>query len=135
VNLLITGTVDGWTSAQCAYVTEFLKNQRPRVLHGAARGVDSECHDIARWFALPIWVHPGSVKSNLANLDMTSPLCCVEPPAPPLVRNMTMVNRAHLVIAVPRGEEQLRSGTWATIRYARKQGKHLVIVYPSGRVE
>jgi hypothetical protein len=38
-----------------------------------------------------------------------------------------------VVIACPfERTEQQRSGTWATVRMARKAGKPLVIVYPQG---
>ena len=32
----------------------------------------------------------------------------------------------------PRNHEELRSGTWMTIRYAKKIGKKLVIIWPNG---
>jgi len=39
------------------------------------------------------------------------------------------------MIATP-GEvdEQLRSGTWSTVRFARKQGKPVHVILPDGRV-
>lgn len=54
-----------------------------------------------------------------------------EQPANPLVRNHTMVDLASVVIAAPSSlEEQQRSGTWATIRYARKQKKEVILLNP-----
>jgi len=44
-----------------------------------------------------------------------------------LARNRMMVDRAEMVIAFPRGPEVLRSGTWATVRYARKENKQVVV--------
>jgi hypothetical protein len=39
-------------------------------------------------------------------------------------------------LACPRGyTEELRSGTWATIRYARKTGVPYVIIFPDRTVE
>lgn len=57
----------------------------------------------------------------------------VRPAKPPLIRNHDIVNNVELMIACPfETTEQLRSGTWATIRYTRKQKKHLIIIWPDG---
>ena len=50
-----------------------------------------------------------------------------------LVRNHNIVEETNLLIATP-GEmtEKLRSGTWATIRWAIKKHKTAVIVFPDG---
>ncbi len=41
-----------------------------------------------------------------------------------------------LMVAAPKSfAEELRSGTWATVRYARKQKKPVVIVFPDGSVQ
>lgn len=53
-----------------------------------------------------------------------------------LDRNREIVDSVDLMIATPGVfKEVLRSGTWATIRYARARGGLLVIVYPDGTVE
>jgi predicted Rossmann fold nucleotide-binding protein DprA/Smf involved in DNA uptake len=44
------------------------------------------------------------------------------------------VNETGVLVAMPDGPEELRSGTWATVRYARKQGKDGRIIYPDGLV-
>ena len=52
---------------------------------------------------------------------------------PPLDRNRDIVDACDVLIATPKDfVEELRSGTWATVRYARKQRKPLVIVWPNG---
>ncbi len=54
---------------------------------------------------------------------------------PYLARNRDIVNAADVLIAGPGGmEEIMRSGTWATVRYARKKQKPVIIVYPNGEV-
>ena len=53
-------------------------------------------------------------------------------PADYLVRNRAIVDAADVMIACPDGPERLRSGTWATIRYARKVGKDLCVIGPDG---
>jgi len=43
-------------------------------------------------------------------------------PEPYLARNHNMVDMINLLLAVPDGPERPRSGTWATVRYARRVG-------------
>ena len=58
----------------------------------------------------------------------------VHTPKDYLERNHDIVDETDMLIATP-GEEQevQRSGTWATIRYARKQKRTILTIYPSGR--
>ena len=52
---------------------------------------------------------------------------------PFLDRNKHIVDKSDMLLAFPRMmEEELRSGTWSTIRYARKKNKALKIFYPDG---
>lgn len=55
---------------------------------------------------------------------------------PYLQRNKDIVDETDVLIATPKGnEEELRSGVWATIRYARKQKKKIVIIFPDGSIK
>lgn len=56
------------------------------------------------------------------------------PEKPYLVRNRHIVRASDLMIACPSGTKEIQrgSGTWATIRYARKDGVPLVIIWPNG---
>jgi len=57
-------------------------------------------------------------------------------PKPYLERNRDIVDETDELIACPRAKlEQQRSGTWATIRYARKMGKPITIIFPDGRIK
>ena len=59
----------------------------------------------------------------------------IRPAKPPLDRNHDIVERCDLLIATPHTvEEQLRSGTWATIRYARKVHRPHYIIRPCGQL-
>lgn len=52
-----------------------------------------------------------------------------------LVRNKIIVDESTHMLFTPKGyEEELRSGTWSTIRYARKKNKEGLIVWPDGRI-
>jgi hypothetical protein len=56
-------------------------------------------------------------------------------PKPPLVRNEVIERETGLLLAAP-GEviEQHRSGTWSTVRFARKMGRAIWIVRPDGTI-
>lgn len=54
---------------------------------------------------------------------------------PPLERNRYIVNASEGMIAMPiTMEEQRRSGTWATIRYARNVKKPVLVIGPNGQI-
>jgi hypothetical protein len=60
-------------------------------------------------------------------------------PKPYLERNHDIVDETTILIACPNGEERMRSGTWATVRYARQrilnhEGQLTIIISPSGQV-
>ena len=68
---------------------------------------------------------------NLA-LDMSDE---VRDPLPYLERNRAIVDACDILIACPKGmQEEQRSGTWATVRYARRRDRPIVIVWPDGTV-
>lgn len=48
-------------------------------------------------------------------------------------RNHNIVDESDMLVAFPSTKSEiLRSGTWATIRYARKQNKLVLIIFPDG---
>lgn len=56
-------------------------------------------------------------------------------PIGPLDRNQLIVDSVEMMLAFPgKMAEQQRSGTWFTIRYARRQGTPLAIFWPDGSV-
>lgn len=60
------------------------------------------------------------------------------PEKPPLERNHDIVDAlkgvGDYLVATPKGEEIVRSGTWATVRYAKKKHKQIYVIYPTGKV-
>lgn len=51
-------------------------------------------------------------------------------------RNHSIVDNTEVLIAISKTKEwELRSGTWATIRYAQKLGRPVHIIYPNGDTE
>lgn len=58
------------------------------------------------------------------------------PPLEYKERNKAIVRASQVVIVAPGTEKEIfRSGTWQTVRFARKYKRPLTIIYPSGRVE
>jgi acetylornithine deacetylase/succinyl-diaminopimelate desuccinylase-like protein len=121
------------TDQQKHWVAIYLENFKcSRFHHGDCVGADSEAHDIAAKSGYPIVIHPPSYNSKRAFCEKISTAQVLSPKWY-IDRNHDIVDSSEIVLAAP-GEstEQLRSGTWATIRYAKKKGKPLIIVFPDG---
>ena len=94
--------------------------------HGDCIGADKESHDIAM-------ERPNIVTVIHPPINETKRAFCgslfIKPPKNYLERNHDIVNETDFLIAAPAEDvEQLRSGTWATVRFARKQGKTVWIL-------
>lgn len=50
-------------------------------------------------------------------------------------RNHDIVDATEWLIATPKKFEEIRSGTWATVRYAKKVKKPVTIIWPDGSIE
>lgn len=136
-----TGTRKGMTDQQKQSFRELLKELarddfRFEFHHGCCLGADAKATDIAdrMYYSSTIIAHPSDLKGMTSELALN--WSQVHHPAkPPLDRNKDIVNASDMMIACPENaEEQLRSGTWATVRYCRKVGKPLAIVLPGGEV-
>jgi len=57
------------------------------------------------------------------------------PEKPYLERNRNIVDAVEILIAFPDGPERIRSGTWSTIRYARKTNVPDILFWPDGTIE
>jgi hypothetical protein len=134
MKISVTATRIGLTTKQSKAAVMLLRKLKPDILiHGAANGGDSELHDLAKLMGINVEVYPAvGVASNVNNLHYVDG-DVIHFPAAPLVRNKTMIDAASITLAFP-GEmyEVLRSGTWASIRYARSKGTTLYIIYPNG---
>jgi hypothetical protein len=94
-------------------------------LHGDCKGADAQAHDIARLAGLKVIIYPPINSHDRAFMDGDE----VKAPAPYLQRNRHIVDDCDVLIAAPWSPiEVLRSGTWATVRYARKIGRPIRIV-------
>lgn len=121
-----TGTQQGMTVFQMDALCQLLAEHRPSEFHhGDCVGADYQAHTIAKELGIKIVIHPpANAKARAycsADLKM--------PEKPYLERNHNIVDCSDLIIAAPKSQrEQLRSGTWATVRYTRKQQKELIIL-------
>ena len=101
------------------------------LIHGDCVGADAEVHALAIELGLDIHIYP-------CNLNQYRAYCSgavyTAKSKAPLIRNHDIVDSVNLIIATPSGSEKLRSGTWATIRYAKKQKCKLIIIAPDGAV-
>jgi hypothetical protein len=128
----MTGTSTGMTDPQKLRAYKLFKYYGITELHhGDCIGADEQCHRIAVRMKMKIVIHPPTDDKKRAHCKLGHPI--ILKPKPYLVRNKDIVDSSYLMFAFPKEEkEQLRSGTWATIRYAKKQNKPLIIVFPDG---
>lgn len=101
--------------------------------HGDCIGADQAfhtiCEDRRQCLRIPI-IHP-----PLSTYKRAFCPGRVLPPRPYLERNRDIVDQSDWLIAAPDSDkERVRSGTWSTVRYARKQLHHIIFVYPDGSI-
>ncbi len=120
MDVCFTGTRKGMTGYQMQQAAELLQQAEPnRVCHGCAIGADRQFHHLA-----PVGIRDlfpcnaeqlAWARQNVTSGDV------IHPVEAPLDRNRRMVDRSVLIIAAPQTlVEEQRSGTWSTVRYARR---------------
>lgn len=125
-----TGTQLGMTDYQISQFVEVLKYLEPLTLHqGDCIGADDQANTIARELYIYTICHPPIKNSKRAFTECDEYM----EPKDYLERNHDIVDESTVLISTPKGmEEELRSGTWATIRYARRTDKPVIIIWPTG---
>lgn len=129
-----TGTQRGMTAKQKTATRHLLAGMNPcEFHHGDCIGADADAHELFRELKRgKVIIHPPTNSSKRA-------LCkgnVILAPLPYLDRNKEIVINSDVLIACPgEFEEQLRSGTWSTVRFARKQMRPIFIVFPDGTVK
>lgn len=131
-----TGTRKGMTHQQGQYVRIAVRFGKPAVIrHGGAHGADMEFHamwreELPRHFA-DVWPAEQSRVKLFDGQDNVS----INPVMAPLARDDEIVKRSKFLIAAPHTQkEEVRSGTWATIRRGRKIDIPILIVWPNGQM-
>lgn len=97
--------------------------------HGDCVNADAEFHKIIAQFGWRKIVHPGPSTTLRAYCEGD----LVLPVKPNLERNRDIVDETSMLIACPKGPEEQRSGTWSTIRYARRLCRPIHILMPDGK--
>lgn len=118
-----TGTQLGMSQHQKEqFVLELYELNPTEFHHGDCIGADAEAHDIVREFFPDVKIVGHLPKANSKRAYKK----CDEyrDPLPYLERDHKIVDETDYLFGAPKADaEVLRSGTWATIRYARKTSK------------
>lgn len=131
-----TGTQVGMTNPQKEKVREVLLDVLMDSVfahHGDCIGADAEFHEICDVLGIPIILHPPTDPKKRAWCEGSTRVLL---PRPYLERNRDIVKASTDMIATPKEfTEQLRSGTWSTVRYSRKCKRRLHLILPDGTIQ
>lgn len=131
-----TGTQLGMTLYQKPMVVARLQEIKAEhdvvtAMHGHCIGADDDFGTIAFNQDFTVIVRPGCDVNGNTPKRGQSAFDEEYPPEPYLVRNKKIVDGSDILLATPKEmEEVVRSGTWSTIRYARRIGKPVEIFWP-----
>jgi hypothetical protein len=142
IKIGFTGTRNGTTEAQYGYLRGALTSMIPKgnaevnveveAHHGDCVGADCEFHVLLREVcpAARIIAYPGLDNAQRAFSDAD----LILEPRPLLDRNLDIVKAVDFLFAAPKEDHMvLRSGTWATVRYAvRRNVPQVIVVKPDG---
>lgn len=135
-----TGTKQGMSEKQITTLTKIMRDFTllPQSLtnvfrHGDCVGADAEAHSIVKTHTnFTTIAYPAIIKSELRAFCKAD---TIYPPAQPLERNKVIIANSNLLIATPKEfHEVIRSGTWFTLRQARKVKVPFVIIWPCGGI-
>jgi hypothetical protein len=131
-----TGTREGMALAQYRRLIGWIRGQTiAQFHHGCCVGADEEAFDLVATFTkAEIHAHPSTLRSMTSNTALLGSHVKHSVQLP-LTRNRDIVMACDILLATPLQEtEELRSGTWATIRYAWKTGKPVRVFWPDGTI-
>lgn len=130
VHIGFTGTRQGMTDFQRWQLRlrlDYGCGMRHTLHHGDCVGADAEAHAIAKDFGYLIHVHPPLLRWYRAFCQGE----IMEEPQRYETRNKAIVDACEVLIAAPRTrQEEQRSRTWMAVRYARRVGKPVVMLWP-----
>jgi len=137
VKIGFTGTRNGMTPTQrmtleaMFHITQS-ENRQVEFHHGDCEGADAEAAKLATEYGFWVVSHPPTDERYRA----FAPANEVREPKPYLERDKDIAIECDTLVAAPYQDREVqRSGTWATVRYARKQGKPRDIILPNGDVK
>lgn len=128
-----TGTREGLTPHQHATLLKLFYELDPtEVHHGDCIGADTSAHDCAIEINAKIVLHPPKD-------DELRAFCQADEEWPEkdyLARDRDIASVCDKLIACPKEDHEIiRSGTWTTVRYARKLHKPITIIWPNGEIK
>lgn len=141
-----TGTSEEVKEEQLITLEKVIKKiaRKKNVEHhnGGCINADKACYDIVRALipSATIIMHPPKNTSKMfpyfdSEAYKGQGAVISRPPLDYLKRNMQIVAESDFLVATPKSvAEELRSGTWATIRYARIARIPILIVWPNGSI-
>ena len=130
-----TGTRHGMSEAQQAVFKKLVDAKEfSEFHHGMCVGSDKQAHDYIEQIKVKknakIVGHPPRFKGSFADCKCD----VLRKTDEYLVRNRNIVEQTDVLVATPDTKEKVRSGTWSTVRHARKKGKKIYIIHKNGRV-
>jgi deoxyribodipyrimidine photolyase len=116
----------------CLYLKLLLEQGYRLFHHGDAIGADAQAARIAKDLGYYLICHPGHPKdkTNTMYRAFTNFNDEVQESKPFIKRDRDIVDETDSMVATPVGEEEIRSGTWTTIRYAKKKRKEVKLIMP-----
>ena len=133
-----TGTRHGMQNAQSEIFTKLLTRLRPTEFHeGDCIGADDQATDIVKWIwkhLVKVVRHPPTVTDHQANNPNFDE---IREPNTHFARNRAIVDETEALVATPADMEEPPygdGGTWYTVRYARKLGRPIYIIWPDGSI-
>lgn len=136
VKIGFTGSQRGLTSKQNEDLFALLKRLNPELgVHGACIGADDLFDQLCAKLGISRAIFPSTnLSKRVPDAELISrsgSVCTIYPAKPGLERNADIVNLGAALIACPRQSfEIVRSGTWATVRLARRLGKPIHLLLP-----
>ena len=135
-HLGFTGSRSALSKSRYRKLKKFLKKMKKKgfhtLHHGDAVGSDHKAHLAAADLGYRVVIHPPENPKYRAYSEKYGSEGGVEvlPKGEYMKRNRDIVNTSSIMIAMPieKHQEELRSGTWACIRYARKVSKKIVFI-------
>ena len=97
--------------------------------HGDAIGADAFSHQVAVSLGMRIVIHPPLNSQYRAFCNNGS--VTILPTKPYLERNFDLIKATEILLVLPiQNQEIQRSGTWHTVRVARRNNRSVVIFFP-----
>lgn len=133
-----TGSRKGMTESQTAAIHNQIQElnrkhteERLEAHHGDALGADTQFHAICQEVGVAVVIHPSVDTTDRAFNEGARE---ERPPQKFRQQSRSIVDSCDVLLAAPDGlKERLRgSGTWMTVRVARKAKRSIVLCFPDG---